>query len=1551
MRRCVAFFLKTVRQASPNASLVVAGVSTEMSDAPRVRHRDGIVRGPRPCLSPGGGALKLKVVLESDRGSTVDIVVEIDATARISDLVTEIVTADPHRNGPVDASGLSLAVAELGTRQFKELAADKQVGEAEIRSGDAVRVVPSTLVARAGNAAVLRVVGGPDVGKEVALPLGSSTIGRATSADITLSDPLVSRLHARIEVGRTIDLVDLKSANGLLVDGGVVRRVRWQPGQVVTLGDTQLEVIAAQIPALAPPPPGPVGETSGGSVMFNRSPVVQPRYASHEHPRPEVPAEIVSMPFPWLLMVAPVVLGLAAAIIPLAQKGSGAANPATFVLLLGSPLMLSASFLMQRRRQQATLDAQIQRFTKQLQALDAQLTAASPTERSVRNAEAPTAQEVIAEAQTLRPGLWTRRPEHWNFLHLRLGTGRAVSRHTVAEVKDRANGLPEYDQQLEQVVAKHRFVDGVPLVESLALCGGLGIAGPSLAKNDTARSLLAQLIALHSPAEVVVAALGGVEGAHEFEWLKWIPHTSSPQSPISGAHLAAGGGSATTLLTELEAIVAERSARQASSRLGALTDELAATTQGGSVGHDRSATDPLVPAIVLLVTDDAPVDRARLVQLAEQGVAAGVYTVWTAPTSSELPALCRTFLEVSDGPAIVNFVRHGVRTGNVLVERLSRSDALTFGRMLAPIVDAGAFVSDASDLPRSISTLTLLGREFATDPAVVVDRWRQNFSINNRTGTPKPRKRAGTLHALVGQAGVEAMYLDLRTHGPHALVGGTTGAGKSEFLQAWVLGMAAEHSPDRVTFLFVDYKGGSAFASCVDLPHSVGIVTDLSPHLVRRALESLKAELQRREKLFARKSVKDILDFERLDDPDVPPALIIVIDEFAALIGEVPEFVDGVVDVAQRGRSLGIHLIMATQRPAGVIRDNLRANTNLRIALRVADESDSVDVVGDPVAAGFDPGIPGRAIAKTGPGRLTPFQSGYGGGWTSDEPERPTVVVGELRFGADLVWEAPLAPQVHTDPGPNDLSRTVASLSAAAAAAGLPAPRRPWLEELGKIVDLESRAPSSDSELVLGLVDLPQQQAQVVAHWRPDQDGNLAVFGTGGSGKSVLLRTLAAGAGLAEEGGPVHVYAVDCAAGGLRMLEVLPHVGAVIPGDDSERVIRLFRYIKTLADDRTRRFSAANAENISAYRTLSGHRDEPRILLMLDGFASFRAEYEGIGPRGFAYSSFQQLIAEGRQLGIHLVFTADRPASVPGSIASGVPRRVVLRLAEEAMYRVLDVPHDILQPESAPGRAIIDNEEAQIALLGTSPNAADQFEELTKLAERLAVSQRPVAPPIKALPTEISLDVLPTSVDDLPVLGIGETDLAVVGFQPTGVMLVGGGPGSGRTNALLSLVAAMRRWRSDCPLFYLGNARSELVNAVAWNGSATTIDDVAELAKSLTADMGSDTLPGAVVVVEAIGDFLVPGTDGAVVALTKAAKRGNALLIAEADTGTWASSLPLFGEVKSNRRGLLLQPDTIEGDSILKTAFPRVARSDFPVGRGFYAARGKVERVQIPLAP
>ena len=480
--------------------------------------------------------------------------------------------------------------------------------------------------------------------------------------------------------------------------------------------------------------------------------------------------------------------------------------------------------------------------------------------------------------------------------------------------------------------------------------------------------------------------------------------------------------------------------------------------------------------------------------------------------------------------------------------------------------------------------------------------------------------------------------------------------------------MAAEYSPDRVTFLFVDYKGGSAFADCVELPHCVGLVTDLSPHLVRRALTSLRAELHHREHLFNRKKAKDLLELEKRRDPETPPALVLVIDEFAALASEVPEFVDGVVDIAQRGRSLGIHLIMATQRPAGVIKDNLRANTNLRVALRMADESDSRDVVGDPIAALFDPSIPGRGIAKTGPGRLVAVPVRVRG--RMDAPTRscrPRSGSRSCASARPVVWERDAAPEstrTTRTSGPTTRSAWSARSWPRPSTRGIPAPRRPWLDELPTTVDIAALPARGDGEILLGLARHPRAAAAGadVLRARPRRrDARLRHERLGQVHAAAHHR--ASRPDCVPTSGRRRCTASTSASGALRSLESLPHVGSVISGDDAERVQRLLRTLGDLLDRRGRAFSEANAASLTEYRRITGLR-EPRIILLIDGFGQFKAEWDATTVRMPFYHVFMRILGEGRPLGVHVVATADRAGAVPTAVSANVSRRIVLRLSD-----------------------------------------------------------------------------------------------------------------------------------------------------------------------------------------------------------------------------------------------------------------------------------------------
>ena len=365
--------------------------------------------------------------------------------------------------------------------------------------------------------------------------------------------------------------------------------------------------------------------------------------------------------------------------------------------------------------------------------------------------------------------------------------------------------------------------------------------------------------------------------------------------------------------------------------------------------------------MLVVIDESCPIDRRRLMPLLDNaGAASNVFFLWVTAARHRLPKACAAVVEIDAGTltAAVSWRATGERVTPVRWEGLALADATAAARDLTPIVDMTSRINDDTEIPSRVSFADLHGGpRVLDDPAAVLEFWSPGQGRRDRQG----------LRAVIGQQSGAPLVVDLRHDGPHVLVAGTTGAGKSELLQTMVAGLATMHSPHEVTFLLVDYKGGAAFKECVDLPHTIGLVTDLDRNEVRRALVSLNAELHYRERLLQRADAKDLVEMETKGHPDTPPSLVIVVDEFAALAKEVPEFVDGVVDVALRGRSLGLHLVLATQRPAGVITGQIRANTNLRIALRMSADDESDDVIGSSVAAAIERRLPGRAVARIGP--------------------------------------------------------------------------------------------------------------------------------------------------------------------------------------------------------------------------------------------------------------------------------------------------------------------------------------------------------------------------------------------------------------------------------------------------------------------------------------------------------------------------------------------------------------------------------------------------------
>jgi S-DNA-T family DNA segregation ATPase FtsK/SpoIIIE len=1450
--------------------------------------------------------VKLKLSVRRAGDHPVDILATFDAGATVGDLARTLFVRDPKATG-VATGQWTLEV--LGT-QRRSLAPDVAVADSGLLSGDTVSILPADPGPKAGMgkaAALLRVVEGPDAGKSFPLGLGTNVVGRGNGCDVKLTDSSVSREHAKVQISDVAEIVDMGSSNGLSVEGGDVARAMLRNSDQVRIGDTAftVEVLEASAATL-----------SATTVPFNRSPRLDPDYEPGETLLPDPPQRQQPHRFPLIALMAPLIMG--------AILVSVTNNKTTLIFLALSPIMAVGTFLESRVSNKKAYAKALVAWRAELQELGNDVRQALGEEQHRRLREHPSTEDVRAAVHERAPLLWTRRPAHSRFLEVRLGLGSRPAR-TVVKMPAQRQSEKALWNELEQFVAAFVNVEGVPVVGSL-IDGAIGVSGPRESSLATARALVLQVVGLHSPAEVILAAVVAGDGHGSWDWLKWMPHTSSPHSPLVSQHLASNPSTVLALIAELEDLVDTR-----------------------GVDHDGQN----LPSVVVLVEDAAATERARLVSLAERGPDVGVHMVWVSPSLDRLPAACLAYVDVPiGGPlGVAGFLADGDSVSPVTVEVLG-PEVEPLARAMAPLVDSGAPLDDDSDLPRTVSWMSLHDRAVASYPAAVIERWQESRSVmTGEYANPPRRGKPGSLRAVLGQSAGERHTLDLRSQGPHALVGGTTGSGKSELLQSWILGMAAAHSPERVTFLLVDYKGGSAFRECLLLPHTVGLVTDLSPHLVRRALTSLSAELKFREELLAHKRKKDLQELEESGDPDSPPSLVIVVDEFAALVQEVPEFVEGVVNVAQRGRSLGLHLILATQRPAGVIKDNLRANTNLRLALRVADEGDSQDVIGTGQAAAFDPALPGRAVSKTGPGRLVPFQAAYAGGWTTDAPTPPQIAVEELTLGSRVIWEEPetAEPEVQPELGPNDIARVVVTIQAASKIANLPDPRKPWLPELEEVYELgDLPTARRDDQLVFGTVDDPSNQMQPTVSFFPDRDGNLVVYGTGGSGKSGLLRTLAIASGFTFRGGPCRVYGLDFGARGLDMLEELPHVGSIIAGGDHERLTRLLTDLRALIDERAVRYARAKAGTITEYRGLANAPDESRIMLLVDGLAAFRTAYES-SDKARWFEVFQSITTDGRPVGVHVVLSADRPAAVPSALGAAVQSRVVLRLADENDYTTLGEATDVLTTGSPAGRGIMGGAEVQVAILGGTRNTLEQARAIARLGEAMRRAGVPEAPPVRSLVEQVALTDLPATLYEAPVLGVGGPQLEALAVVPRGTFVVTGPPGSGRSTALASLVMAAQRWRPDAVLHYFGQKRSELAGLSAFASVSTTPEEVAAQAALLTSQLAGGVPSPLVVFLEGVGEFVNTPADMPLQALAKAVTAEDQWFIAEGEVSSWSSGM-LPSLLRASRSGLALQPDPYDGTAVFKTEFPRLKRAELPPGRGLLVRGGKTTLIQVAQA-
>jgi S-DNA-T family DNA segregation ATPase FtsK/SpoIIIE len=1030
--------------------------------------------------------------------------------------------------------------------------------------------------------------------------------------------------------------------------------------------------------------------------------------------------------------------------------------------------------------------------------------------------------------------LWERRRADADLLRLRIGLADLSPRTSFREpsTPDPAGSV---EDDADEPATPDVLTD-VPVTLDLPTLGVLGITGEREVAGAVSGWLIAQTAILHAPGDVRVVVLTGRDDSarKRWNWVRWLPHARiDNDSDDDGVAVAIGTDTESIgrRLAELSALIAERARRETE-----------------TLPRSRAANSDRPGPAVVVVLDGARRLRAlpAVVALLRDGPPVGVYAVCLDDDQARLPEECAAVIACT--PARLQLQRSGhdlidaVRPDLVDAAWLDKTS-----RALAPIRDITP--DEDTGLPGSARLLELLGLDPPT-PEAIGRRWAGGMSIVATTAA----KADATAHATAGAttrvvigAGFDGPFsIDLRADGPHTLIAGTTGAGKSELLQTLVASLATVNRPDELTFVLIDYKGGAAFAQCARLPHTVGLVTDLDTHLVERALTSLTAELKRREQLLAAASAKDLEDYQaagaRRSDLSSIPRLVLVIDEFASLVSELPEFVSGLVGIAQRGRSLGVHLVLATQRPSGVVSAEIRANTTLRICLRVGDDADSRDVIDAVDAARIARTTPGRALVRTGHSTLLPFQTGRIGG------RRPGAAA--ARDGGPLIWPhgwdvighpAPHRPAHARSAGGDgggdgdgagtDLSDLVTAIvrGTRTVLAGAAPVASPWLPPLPDVVPLASLAArtsepgaSNNGDNGAGLAerpigwaldDLPTEQAQRARRFTLGASGHLFVIGGPGSGRSTALRTLTAV--LAEHVPTIdlHVYGLDCGNGALHPLAALPHTGVIVPRTATDRADRLIRRLVEEVSRRQDLLAAYGHASIVEQRANApAHQQLPYLVFALDRWEGFLT---GLGELDGArlLDDVLQLLREGASAGLHVLISGDR-SLLSGRIATLVEHKLILRLPERGDYSLAGLPPRAVPTAMPPGRGLwADNGiETHVAVLGAAGSGPDPrhggpahaTSDLTGAGQAAAIrdlaawasardSETPTAMRpfrLAVLPARIAaVEALagwkPTGPLHLP-FGIGgdELDVHALDLSAAPVAVVAGGPRTGRTSTL-----------------------------------------------------------------------------------------------------------------------------------------------------------------------
>ena len=1034
-----------------------------------------------------------------------------------------------------------------------------------------------------------------------------------------------------------------------------------------------------------------------------------------------------------------------------------------------------------------------------------------------------------------RSRLWERRRRDPDFLHLRVGRGN-VPLISPAVMAGLPSPLDEYEPDLmeamKSLVERYTLLDDAPVALDASNAGTVAIEGDALRTQTLARSLICATATLHSPDDVIIAVAYPQNRSADWAWLKWLPHVRD-RSP----NAVSNGSGPPCLIADSAPALAVLINHLASQRLSVIE-------RMGKVDEAREALAHL-PHVLLVVDGFAPRnDFGTLPQLREVlsvARAAGMTIAAIVETRNDEPSHVDTRIEIDrDGSIdIAETGPGGQRITGIAADHFEIATAETIARCLAPLrLEERRDTRNAgAEMAATVHLLDLLRIPSAGD-------------VDPRVTWPQ-RKGADVLRVPLGlRVDGEPLVLDLKEAavggmGPHGLVIGATGSGKSELLRTLVTGLAVSHAPDLLSFVFVDFKGGAAFADLSELPHVAGMITNLQGDLSRvdRMHAALIGEQERRQRLLREAgNVDGIKEYQarRAANPGLPPMpyLIIVVDEFGELLAARPEFLELFIAIGRVGRSLGMHLLFATQRlEEGRIR-GLEGHLRYRICLRTFSPQESQTVIGTPDAYNLPP-FPGAGYFKVDTTTYHRFKtalitSPYQAGRSLKGERAPVSIFAGVTHAAAAAAAAAGVEQSHTVSGtslPTEMEVAIDRLNELGA--GLTPPvHQVWLPPLPEVMPLDAafemagkaideERPFGDLHTPIGMLDLPMQQAvEPFVMDLAGTHGHMMLAGAPQTGKSTFLRTLISSFAVTHSPEDVQFYCIDLGGGTLHGLEGLPHVGAVASKLDRDLLRRIIRQMHSVIEEREILFRKHAIDSMATFRRKRQSGELPAsmggdVFLIIDNWSVFKQELEE------ADAEIQPLVAGGLGFGVHVIITSPRWADIRAALKDNIGGRYELRLNDPQDSEMPRGASKTL-PQNIAGRGLNQNLHFQIALpridgKSEMTDIAGGVEDLVAKVRR-RWQGRQEAPKVRLLPLIVRLDDLPPVSRDeagapmgLEEFRLESINLDMLGAEPHFLLL--GDSESGKTNFLRAWMQQLsKRYTPDQLQFCVVDYRRTLLD-------------------------------------------------------------------------------------------------------------------------------------------